>query len=565
MSLDADTLTMTLQALRDFAARHFSDQRLLELDREDAAPVADLRAMYGDELGIHLLFIPPAQGGLGGGCFDVYRICEALAAIDLGVAVGVCVGSMPGDVVLRGGTPQQQTDWLGRIADQGLLMAYAATEPQAGSDLAALSTVAIPVTQNGQLAGYRITGKKQWISNGGIADAFSVLANAPGGPTWFLVDAGVAGFEHGKQEAKMGLRASNTAALFLDDVCVDVDRRVGSEEGQGLLVAQGVFGYSRVMVAALGLGAGWAALDRAIAYAPTRLQAGGPLSHKQGYTHKLIVPNVVRLEAARSIIEESAERLDDGAGSLNTEGAIAKYMATEAGYAAADASIQALGGYGYTREYFVEKIARDVRITRIFEGTSEIMEMTIARDRWQEHLKSHGSHYHDEAVRAEAVHAVHPDVGADVAGLALHILADLLERARASRLTRSQHILFRLGELIAHAECAASLSRRAAVATDGRLHPKANNRFAPEVLAAIARIFARNAALKVAEGGLQWLYAAEEPADRRSDDLTGALRLREVHASQAGLLGDMDVVAGALFAESRPVSGNRDNNRNGAL
>jgi alkylation response protein AidB-like acyl-CoA dehydrogenase len=240
-------------------------------------------------------------------------------------------------------------------------------------------------------------------------------------------------------------------------------------------------------------------------------------------------------------------------------------MATEAGYAAADASMQALGGYGYAREYFVEKIARDVRITRIFEGTSEIMEMTIARDRWQEHLKSHGSHYHDEATRAEAVHVAHPDVGAGVAALALNVLAEVLERARASHLTRSQHILFRLGELIANAECAASLSRRAAVAAEGRLHPKANNRFAPDVLAAIARIFARNAALKVAEGGIQWLSAAEEPAERRSDDLERALRLGDAHASQAGLLTDMDLVAGALFARTMPPNGNRDNNRNGAL
>ena len=149
------------------------------------------------------------------------------------------------------------------------------------------------------------------------------------------------------------------------------------------------------MVAAFGLGAGWSALDRAIPYSSKRIQAGTPLSEKQGYTHKLIVPHVARLEAARAVIEETAERIDSGAeGSLNTEGAIAKYMATEAGNGAADASIQALGGYGYTHEYMVEKIKRDVRITTIYEGTSEIMEMTIARDRWQLHLKTRGQHYH---------------------------------------------------------------------------------------------------------------------------------------------------------------------------
>ena len=161
-----------------------------------------------------------------------------------------------------------------------------------------------------------------------------------------------------------------------------------------------MFGYTRLMVAAFGLGAGWSALDKAIAYSTERIQAGGPLSEKQGYTHKLIVPHAARLEAARAYIEETAERIDAGEGSLNTEGAIAKYLATEAGNDAADAAIQALGGYGYTREFLVEKIKRDVRITTIYEGTSEIMEMTIARDRWQEHLKTRGRYYHDRAADA---------------------------------------------------------------------------------------------------------------------------------------------------------------------
>lgn len=553
--LDKDALTMILETLQEFAARRFPDHRLLELDGNDEAPVEDLRAMCSRELGIHLIFLPEVYGGMGGGSFDVYRVSERLGAIDLGIATGVCVGSMPGDVIFRGGTALQRQEWLPRIAETGLLMAYATTEPEAGSDLGALQTTAVPMLEDGNVVGYRITGKKQWISNGGIADAYAILAMAPGGPTWFLVDAGTPGFEHGKPEDKQGLRTSNTAALFLQDVHVDSDRRVGAVEGQGLLVAQTVFGYSRLMVAALALGAGWAALDRAIAYASTRIQGGGPLSQKQGYTHKLLVPHVVRLEAARSYIEESAERIDAGEGSLNTEGAIAKYMATEAGFAAADASIQALGGYGYTREYMVEKIARDVRVTRIFEGTSEMMETTIARDRWQQHLKTQGRHFHDEARRMEALHVAHDDVGAVIAALAFHALAEVVERARTLRLTRQQHVLLRLGELIACVECAGSLSRRAARAADGELHPKADMRFTPEVLAVMARIFAREAAFKVTGDGLRWVLAASPLESDDGADLEAACRLPLVLAAQRGLMTDMDQAADALYGRGASKAG----------
>ena len=547
MGLDAETLDMTLAALRDFASNRFPDQRLLELDANDQAPVEDLRAMCGDELGIHLLFLPEEYGGMGGGSFDVYRVSEELARTDVGIATGVSVGSLGSDVIARGGTDQQKKEWLTRIANEGLLFAYGATEPQAGSDLGALKTTAVPVTENGTLVGYRISGKKQWISNGGIADVYSILAIAPGGPTWFVIDAGTPGFEHGKPEDKQGLRTSNTAALFLEDVFVDVDRRVGESEGQGLLVAQTVFGYSRLMVAALGLGAGWAALDRAIPYSVTRIQGGGPLSGKQGYTHKLIVPQAVRLEAARSYIEESAERIDAGEGALNTEGAVAKFMATEAGHAAADASIQALGGYGYTRDYMVEKITRDVRITRIFEGTSEIMEMTIARDRWQQHLKSRGRFYLDEADKMKVLHTSNPTVGADVAALGFAALAEVIEHARSERLTRSQHVLFRLGELIAFSECAGSLSRRAARAAEGRLPSKADTRFGPAALAALARIFAREAALKTARDGMRWIVGTSEHTEKDIALFEQSLGLRSIDAAQQGLMADMDFVADVLY------------------
>jgi alkylation response protein AidB-like acyl-CoA dehydrogenase len=545
------TLALSLKSLRDFAKKRLPDQELMDLDARDECPLEIVRTLCSpDKLGIQLLFIPEEYGGFGGGTFDVYCVCEEMARIDLGIATSVLATFLGSDPITVGATPEQKKEWLSRIADEGLLFAYGATEPDAGSDLAALQTTADRVLEGDRVVGYRLNGSKQWISNGGIADAYTILANTPSGPSWFVVEKGTAGFSHDEPEDKHGIRTSNTAALALCDVYVDADRLVGGVEGQGLLQAQAVFGYTRLMVAAFGLGAGWAALDRAIPYSTKRIQAGAPLSEKQGYTHKLIVPNVARLEAARAYIEETAERIDAGEGSLNTEGAIAKYMATEAGNLAADASIQALGGYGYTHEYMVEKIKRDVRITTIYEGTSEIMEMTISRDRWQSHLKTRGEHYHIQARALEALHAKHPTVGANVAALALHALAEVMEKARSGRLTRYQHILLRLGELIAYAESAGSLARRAAMLANGRLNEKANRRFDATALECLSRIFARQAASKVAEDGMRWIAGSGGVSEAETGAFAASLGMPAIHRAQAGLLSDMDLIADVLYGRS---------------
>jgi alkylation response protein AidB-like acyl-CoA dehydrogenase len=544
------TLKLSLKSLRDFAKKRLTDEIIRELDERDECPLEIVRHMCSpDQLGIQLLFIPEDCGGFGGGAFDVYLVCEEMARIDLGVATAVLATFLGSDPITVGATPEQKKRWLSRIAEEGLLFAYGATEPEAGSDLGALKTTADPVTKDGRVIGYKINGAKQWISNGGIADAYTVLANTPGGPSWFVVEKDTKGFTHDKPENKHGIRLSNTAALAFSDVFVDADRLLGGVEGQGLIQAQAVFGYTRLMVAAFGLGAGWSALDRAIPYSAKRIQAGTPLSEKQGYTHKLIVPHVARLEAARSYIEETAERIDAGSeGSLNTEGAIAKYMATEAGNMAADASIQALGGYGYTHEYMVEKIKRDVRITTIYEGTSEIMEMTISRDRWQLHLKTRGQHYHEQAKKFEELHARHPNVGADSAALALHALAEVMEKARVGRLTRYQHIFLRLGELIAYAESSGSLARRAALWEEGKLTEKANRRFDATALATLSRIFAREAALKVGEEGLRWVIGAGGVNDAELAAFETSLRLPAIHRAQAGLISDLDYIADVLYS-----------------
>ncbi len=547
--LDTETLEMTLAAISDFAGNELTDERLIELDEADEYPADLIRRMCSDELGIQLLFIAEEHGGMGGSAYDVYRVCERMARIDLGVATSVLATFLGSDPILMGGTDEQQHRWMSRIANEGLLMAYGATEAEAGSDLGSLKTVAVPVTEDGEVVGYRITGQKQWISNGAVADLYSILANTDKGPTWFILEKGLEGFSAAAPENKHGIRLSNTAALYLDDVHVGADALVGTELGQGLVQAQQVFGYTRLMVAAFGLGGGWEALDRAIAYSRERIQAGGPLSEKQGYTHKLIVPHALRLEAGRAYIEETAERIDEGThGHLNTEGAIAKYVATEAGNDAADAAIQALGGYGYTHDYMVEKIRRDVRITTIYEGTSEIMEMTISRDRWQEHLKSRGAYYHDQASELERTHAAHPRIGADLAALAHHALAEVLEAARVGRLTRNQHVLFKLGELMAETEASAALVRRAARAAEGGLPPKADARFDAGGIADVSRAHARRVARQVAAEGVALIVAADDTVDAAA--LRAATGADKVLTAQAGGLADMDRVADLIYGRA---------------
>ncbi len=552
--LDPDMLVMMLDALGEFVGHELTPERQLELDHEDVCPEDIVRAMSDPEkLGVQLVFIPEAYGGMDGGAFDSYRICEVMARHDIGLATAVFATFLGSDPILVGATEDQRQRWLRAIAEDGVVFAYGATEPDAGSDLGAMKTTAARIEEDGVVTGYRINGRKQWISNGSIADMITILAMAPDGPSWFVVPNDTPGFAAAKPEDKHGIRLSNTAALFLDDVEIPADHLIGGVEGKGLVQAQQVFGYTRIMVAAFGLGGGWEALDRAIEYSLERQQGGAPLAEKQGFTHKLIVPHAIRLEAARSYIEESADKIDRGLGengAMNTEGAIAKLMATEAGNAAADAAIQAHGGYGYTREYVVEKIKRDVRITTIYEGTSEIMEMTIARDRWQHHLKTGGAYYRDRAMELTSLHARRPEVGADHAALAAQALAAVLEACRLARLTRNQHVLFRLGELITWVECAESLARRAADTLDGNRHEKSPDRFDGAALAAMSRVFAREAAQKAGQEGVRWV-AGSVDADRADiAPLLAAIPHDAIRSAQAGLLADMDRVADVLYGRA---------------
>ena len=537
--IDAVSRELMLDTLKHYAKTKIPYEFIREHDAKNEFPAQLIKDMYkSDVLGVNLLLIPEEFGGLGGTTTDIYRICEALARVDLGIATSVFATFLGSDPLSVGGTPEQKAYWFTKMAKESLMVAYGATEADAGSDLVSLRTRAEHVIENGQLKGYKITGSKMWISSGAVADLYTVLALAPGGPSWFLVEKGTPGFTQDKHEDKHGIRLSNTAGLSFDEVFVPVQNLIGGVEGKGLLQAQAVFGYTRLMVAAFGLGAGEEAVETAIDYANHRKQAGGPLSEKQGYMLKLITPHYIKFEAARAFIDETAKKLDVNNHGQATEGSIAKYYATEAGNKAAEDAIQALGGFGYTKEFPIEKIKRDVKITCIYEGTNEVMEMTIYRGRWQEHLKTRGAYYNTIADEMDSIHAKTPDVGADVMALGLRALAAVLEECRLQRLTRHQYITFKLGELIANAEVAAAFCRSIG---NGKIIEGC--KFDADTLKAMCRVNARETAYDIAARGAKLVLSAGT-AD--ANNLLNMTHLVKIEAAMHGIIEDSDKVSAKL-------------------
>jgi alkylation response protein AidB-like acyl-CoA dehydrogenase len=368
----------------------------------------------------------------------------------------------------------------------------------------------------------------------------TVLAKTPEGPTFFIVEKGMEGFHQGKGEEKHGIRASNTSPLTFTDVFVPVENLIGGTPGLGLRQANMVFGHTRLMVAAMGLGAGKAALDIVIDYAKKRAQFGSPLSEKQGYTHKLVVPNAVQLEAAAAYMDEQATRLDAGEKDLQVEGSIAKYFATEAGNKAADDAIQALGGYGYITEYEVEKIKRDVKITCIYEGTSEIQQNIISTFRWRTTVKSKGDYYGAMAQEMEALHSSVPEIGAATYAWAAKALNETIMFVHNHRLTKQQYVMFCLADMMTHVEVGISMARKAK-------HLIEDKSSRAKKIVTMSRIFASEVAelitgntIKIVTGS--GLVDKEIPASLKGKNGYGGFT-----ASCSGLIQDMDAVADILF------------------
>jgi alkylation response protein AidB-like acyl-CoA dehydrogenase len=530
--MDPEVLSMILDTISKLERDRLPLETKLEMDRIGDFPMELIRFMMSPEVALHLIFIPEEYGGLGAGATEIALVSERIAKMDMAVATAlfaICLGMDP---IMVGATPDQKDKYIGKIAEEGLILAYGVTEPEAGSNVQALKTKAERVLDDkGNIMGYRINGQKQFITNGGVADLYTILADTPEGPSFFIVESGTEGLIPGKHEDKHGIRASDTCPLSLEDLFVPLENLVGGVEGQGLKQANQVFGYTRLMVGTFGLGGGMAALEKAIAYSKERVQFGTTLAEKQGYTHQLLVPNAVRLEAVRAYIEKTAYRLDTGEEDLQVEGSIAKYFATEAGDAMANDSIQAFGGYGYIREYEVEKIKRDMKITTIFEGTSEIQRNIISLFRLRETVRSKGRYYLE---MAEGLDTLPADCGARLLSQSIRILNETILHARKLKINRSQYVMFMLADMMTWCEVGEALCQKASE-NEGLERTQ-------EFMKAASRHFAREVVEKVSLNGLTIAHGCGQIMDEVAEKLS----TQDMGQTMQDYLKDMDIVAREL-------------------
>ncbi len=327
------------------------------------------------ETGLFGLFIEEKYGGMGGGVMDLVIAVETLSKVCSGIALGLAATALGTYPIILFGNEEQKQKYLPRVAS-GTLAAFALTEPEAGSDAGGIRTTAV---KEGDL--YVLNGTKQWITNGGEADIYTVIAltnKAKGarGATAFIVEKGTPGFTFGKKENKMGIRASATRELIFQDCRVHQSQILG-REGMGFMVAMRTLDQSRPGVAAQALGIAAGALEEAVAYSRKRRQFGKPINAFQGVSF-MLADMATQTEAARALVYQTARAIDAGVKDVSKISAMAKLFASDTAMKVTTDAVQVFGGYGYMKEYPVEKMMRDAKITQIYEGTNQIQRDVIA-------------------------------------------------------------------------------------------------------------------------------------------------------------------------------------------
>jgi alkylation response protein AidB-like acyl-CoA dehydrogenase len=324
-----------------------------------------------------LLSLPqPEEWGGGGVPYEVYlQVLEEIAARWAAVAVAVSVHSLSSHPLLAFGAEEQKRRWLPGMLSGEQIGAYSLSEPQAGSDAAALRCAATR-TEDG---GYVINGSKSWITHGGRADFYTLFARTGEGSrgiSCFLIPGDLTDLSFGKPEEKMGLHAVPTTSAFYDHARVDADRLI-AEEGQGLAIAFSALDSGRLGIAAVAVGLAQAALDEAIAYANERTTFGRKIIDHQGLGF-VLADMTAAVASARATYLDAARRRDLGK-PYSAQASIAKLIATDAAMKITTDAVQVFGGVGYTRDYRVERYMREAKITQIFEGTNQIQRLVIAR------------------------------------------------------------------------------------------------------------------------------------------------------------------------------------------
>ena len=361
-------------------ARKIAEEKILpvraELDEKEEFPWDIMKVLAHTDM--FRVFIPEEYGGLGGGCLDLCLVVEELSRACSGVAVSyaaVALGTIP---LLMYGTEEQKRKYLPDIASGERLAAFALTESTAGSDAGAIKTTAERVSE-----GYVLNGTKQFITNGGEAEIYTVIAltdKARGarGASAILVEKGTPGFSFGRKEKKLGIRASATRELVFEDCLVPKENVIG-KEGMGFIVTMKLFDNSRPGIGAQAVGVAQGALEAAVDYARERVQFGHPIISLQAVQH-MLADMAIQVEAARALVYAAARTVDSGAKNISEESAMAKVFASDIAMKVTTDAMQIFGGVGYMRDYPIEKMFRDAKITQIYEGTNQVLRNVIASE-----------------------------------------------------------------------------------------------------------------------------------------------------------------------------------------
>jgi len=359
-------------------ARTIAEERILpvraELDEKEEFPWAIMKVLADtDMFGV---FIPEEYGGVGGGCLELCLVVEELSRVCSSVAISYAATALGSFALLEYGSEEQKQKYLPDIASGKKLAAFALTEATAGSDAGAIKT-----TASREKGGYVLNGTKQFITNGGEAEVYTVIAltakeRGARGASAFLVEKDTPGFSFGRKEKKMGIRASSTRELVFQDCLVAEENMIG-REGMGFIMTMRLLDRSRPGIGAQAVGLAQGALEASVDYARQRIQFGHPIISFQAVQH-MLADMAIQVEAARALVYAAARTIDSGIKNIGLESAMSKVFASDVAMRVTTDAVQIFGGVGYMRDYPIEKMMRDAKITQIYEGTNQVLRNVIA-------------------------------------------------------------------------------------------------------------------------------------------------------------------------------------------